>query len=314
MNNKEKDRLFYRFINGETIEEIGNDLGLGWSATYQLIAGRLPCVVELDDRQKIEICQLYNDGWSCPKIAERYKISHKLVGKILDENGISRKRNGVRKYTLNEHYFDQIDTQNKAYILGLLYADGNNNIEKSTVRLQLQEGDKDILEKISVEVGTNRPLRYVDCSNRIYGNNYVSKNMFSFDVYSKHMCKALDYHGMKENKSLILEYPNFLSDDLHRHFIRGYFDGDGSISFGRNSLLTITSTESFCNDCINIIRNNVAVGGNIYDASCHNGITKLISICGRIQCKHVLDWLYYDAELYLQRKYDIYLNYFSNAA
>ena len=314
MNSKEKDKLFYRFVNGETIDELAKDLGLGWSATYQLIAGRFPCVVELSNQQKLEICKMYNDGMSCPKIGEYFKISHKLVGKILDENGIARKRNGIRKYTLNEQYFDQIDTPNKAYILGLLYADGNNNIGKSTVRIQLQEGDKDILEKISKEVDTDRPLKYIDCSDRIYGNNYVSKNMFSFEIFSRHVCKMLDYYGMKENKSLILEYPIFLNDELHSHFIRGYFDGDGSITLGKNTLFTITSTESFCNDCIDIIRNATDVGGSVFDASCHNGVTKFISIGGRNQCKRVLDWLYYDAELYLQRKYDIYRNYYSNAA
>ena len=101
MNSKDKDRLYYRFINGETIEEIGNELGLSWSRAYQLIAGRLPCVAELSEKQKDDICQLYREGWSCPKIGERYKISHKLVGNILDENGISRKR----KYNIYLDYY-----------------------------------------------------------------------------------------------------------------------------------------------------------------------------------------------------------------
>jgi len=51
-----------------------------------------------------------------------------------------------RKYSLNENYFDEIDTSNKAYILGFLYADGYNNRINNTVVLSLFKQDREILE------------------------------------------------------------------------------------------------------------------------------------------------------------------------
>lgn len=316
MDNKEKENIYYRFMNGESIKQIGDSLGMNWSSIYQIIGNRLPMNVELSNQDKEIIKEMYLSGISCPKIAERFKVCHKLIGIVLDEFGIDRKHNGVRKYKLKEDYFDNINTPNKAYILGFLYADGYNGLNKQTIRLQLSEVDREILEKIREEIGSDRPIKNVDCSSRIYGNNYSSKNMCTLEFYGSHICNALDIIGMHQNKSLILEYPSFLYDDLHRHFIRGYFDGDGSFNIWHNkqSIITITSTEQFCRECLRIIRLNANIGGNIYDASCHNGITKYISISGNVQCKKVLDWLYYDADLFLKRKYDQYVKYFYPSA
>ena len=316
MNSIEKDKLFYRFMKGESIQSIADAVGLSWAKTYKIIDGRLPTVKELSCTEKDEIRDMYINGISCPKISEKFKISHKLVGKVLDEYGIDRKYNGLRKHSLNEGYFDIIDTPNKAYILGLLYADGYNGIDKSTVRLQLVEDDVDILNRINKEIGSSKPLKYLDCSNRIYGNGYISKNMYVLEFYGTHICKSLDNNGMHQNKSLILTYPEFLREDLYSHFIRGYFDGDGSVyqnPITGSVTITITSTEQFCNTCLDILRRNLSIGGGIYDASNHNGITKVLSICGD-QCKTVLEWLYQDAEMYIQRKYDRYIQYYCATA
>ena len=53
--------------------------------------------------------------------------------------------------------------------------------------------------------------------------------------------------------------------------------------------------------------------GNIYDAQCHNGITKVLSISGRFQTNIVLDWLYVDSHIYLERKYEKYKKAFGIA-
>lgn len=320
MNKEDRIILFNEFMEGMSIQELADNKGVTWSEMYQIIASKLPTSKELTKEEENEIVGLYVGGLSSTKIGEQFKISHKLVGKILDEYGVHKRNTGGRVYTLDEHYFDKINSQNKAYILGLLYADGYNTINKGTIRLQLSVDDEEILNKINAEVGSNRPLKLVDCSKRVYGNGYTSKNMYDLELFSVHMCKTLDAAGMHQNKSLILDYPSFLPDDLNKHFIRGYFDGDGSIyQFIKKSgypqtTLTITSTENFCNKCLQIIRDKTSIGGNIYDASCHNGVTKVITVCGNNQCKKITDWLYEDAEMFIQRKYDRYINYFYSDA
>ena len=130
------------------------------------------------------------------------------------------------------------------------------------------------------------------------------------------MCKVLQKIGMIPNKSLKLKFPN-IDKSLYKHFIRGYFDGDGSIvqQIRNNNnhpvLVTITSTKSFCNTISDIIKNELNINSCITDASCKNGITKVLSISGRNICKTFLDWIYDDANLFLERKYNRYLDYYN---
>lgn len=110
---------------------------------------------------------MYKKGLSITQIGEKLKIYHKLVSKVLKENNIERKNNNKRTYKLNEHYFDKIDTPNKAYILGFFYADGCNIMSKSTVTMSLEETDKEILEKIRLEIGSERQLEFIEQSKKI---------------------------------------------------------------------------------------------------------------------------------------------------
>lgn len=262
------------------------------------------------NEQLEDIRQSYLDGESTVKIGQRYGISHQPIRKALERMGIDRdQKRFVRKYNLNENYFDNIDTPNKAYILGLLYADGSNCMSKSTISISLQEEDGYLLEKIRNEIQSEKTLEYLDYSNKDdYGYKY--KNQYRLLLFSSHMCKSLNNLGMIPNKSLKLIVPE-LRHDLYPHFIRGYFDGDGSLCIRHTkdnkfrSLTTITSTDSFCRKIQEIIRESINIPcGNIYEASCQNGVTKVLSISGRRQNQLFYEWLYKDAELYLQRKYD----------
>ena len=168
------------------------------------------------------------------------------------------------------------------------------------------------------ELKSNKELTFIRCDDKVTSNGYISKNMYQLEVYSKHMCEQLDKLGMHQNKSLILEFPDWLSEDLYSHFIRGYFDGDGSYCYkykfgnGWHDLISFTSTNNFCEKVKEIINTYTsAKGGGIYDCSSHNGITKVLSISGSNQTKAVLDWMYNNAELYLERKYLKYQNRFA---
>lgn len=263
-----------------------------------------------------EIIDLYlNQKMSSVKIGKKYNVSHKVILKVLHKNNIEvNQKKIVRHYDLNEYYFDNIDNQDKAYILGLLYADGSNSIAKSTVAISLQEEDINILESIRNIVGSSKPLEYLDYSNK-HDFGYSYKNQYRLLFFSKHMCDTLQQIGMIPNKSLKLKFPN-IDKELYRHFIRGYFDGDGSLVQqikNKNNhpvLVTITSTENFCNTVNKIIKENLNINGCITDASCKNGITKVLSISGRNVCKKFLDWIYNDANLYLERKHKRYLEYY----
>lgn len=266
--------------------------------------------------QEFDIIQSYLNGLSSVKIGKKYNVNHKIILKVLHKNGIEVcQKKMVRKYNVNEDYFDMIDTPNKAYILGFLYADGHNEISKSTLTMSLQEEDKKILEDIRKELESEKPLDYLDYSNK---NNfgYSYKNQYRLNVFSKHICESLEKIGMVSSKSLVLQFPK-ISKELYSHFIRGYYDGDGSIyqqiknENNHAVTITITSTESFCESLVNICKEELNIEPKIYDASCHNGITKVFTISGRNICKIFLKWIYEDADLYLERKYKRYLDYYN---
>lgn len=256
-----------------------------------------------------QIKQLYLDGKSTVKIGEEFGVSHKKIARILDKYEIKRVGNGRRKYALNETYFDKIDTPNKAYILGFLSADGYNSLTKQTVAMSLQEDDMEILEKIRLEIKSEKPLIYIDYSQK-HDGGYTYKNQYKLEMYSSRMCANLSKLGVIPNKSLVLKFPN-LPKDLLFHFIRGYYDGDGSVYFRKSqAVIIITNTGSFCKTVKEIVDSNLHINSYIYDASNRNGITKVFTISGNKQAKIFLDALYSDADLYMLRKYQRYTNHF----
>lgn len=262
--------------------------------------------------QKELVRKMYcDDEMSTIAIGEKFGLKYMAICKLLDSMGIKRRRNGMRKYGLNENYFDQIDSHDKAYILGFLFADGSNNLKKHTVSISLQEEDKDILEKMRELVESEKELEFLDYSNKHdFGYNY--KNQYRLLFFSGHMCSSLKNLGMIPNKSLKLLFPT-IPDEYLNSFIRGYFDGDGSFTynwskFGKpQGIIGITSTLDFCETAESYIYKNTGVHGIISDASNHNGITKVLTYSTK-KCKPVLDWLYKDADLFLKRKHDRYLN------
>ena len=93
-----------------------------------------------------KIIDFYQKGNSQNKCAKLFNISQSQVGIILKRNTVTTRNisEGLRKFKVNNDYFEKIDTKDKAYFLGLLIADGNNEVVG--FRLQLKESDKHILE------------------------------------------------------------------------------------------------------------------------------------------------------------------------
>lgn len=262
------------------------------------------------EEEKEKIVRLYvEENLSTVKIGKIMKCSYMKICRTLENLGIKRVNNGLRKYELNEEYFDNIDTPNKAYVLGLMCADGCNFPPKRTAFISLQESDRELLEKIKKELGSTQPLRIIDQSKmgEQRENGYSYNNMCTFNMFSKHICDSLTNLGVVKNKSLVLEFPD-INEKLYPHMLRGYFDGDGTLGFYNNILsASFLSTEQFCKKAKKIIENKFGIYCGVYKA-CDNGITKSLQMSGK-SAKIFLDWIYQDADLYLQRKYDRYIKY-----
>lgn len=306
-----RNDLINQFNNGISIDDLCLKYNSSRTNMYAIISPIFRhSVVDVSKEEEKQIIDLYtNKGYSTTRIGEQLRIYHKIVARILDEYGIERNGVGNRKWYIDEHYFDKIDTPNKAYILGLLYADGYNSETKAIIRLMLQEDDFEILEKIRKELQYSKPLVFVKCDDKVSKLGYTSKNMYSLHFYNKHMSDKLKEYGMMQNKSLILKFPSKLKDELIPHFVRGYMDGDGCIyKSTKSNAISLTSTNEFCTYLQGYLRAKFDIYCGIYDASNHNGITKVLMISDKNNTKKFLDWIYEDAELYMQRKHEIYIN------
>lgn len=138
------------------------------------------------------------------------------------------------KYKVNHHYFDEIDSEYKAYILGFIYADGSVSQPKGNRQLaltiSLQEEDGYILEKLSQDAcgGNFRIENPPSSSKRGF------KKRATVRISSDILCKRLISLGCIQNKSRDgMTFPN-LPKEFEKDFVRGFLDGDGSVIFQKN--------------------------------------------------------------------------------
>lgn len=171
------------------------------------------------------------------KSGKEFNFSDKIVKRILLENNISIKGVGAkRKYSINDDYFDN-ESSNMAYIMGFWAADGNVSSNENRLDLELASIDKEILEKINVEIGNTRPIKTYQCANG------YEKNKVLF--WSEKIKKRFIEYGIVPNKTYSEDFslPFKLNRKYWIDYIRGFFDGDGcvkktgySLTFELNSL------------------------------------------------------------------------------
>ena len=134
---------------------------------------------------------------------------------------------------IRQDIFSSIDTEFQAYLLGLYASDGNINEKRKTFRIHLQERDSELIYIIKDIVAPDS--RVFTFSNRICisprnGKVYQGSNSFGVDINSSKICNDLVALGIGYNKTYTENKIPTMKEDLIRHFIRGYFDGDGTIS------------------------------------------------------------------------------------
>lgn len=205
------------------------------------------------------------------------------------------------KYSINDKFFETITTENQAYFLGLLYADGYVNRRKFV--LALQEKDKEILEKFCLALNTQRPLYFTPSHKSTINNKeYQSQGQFCLCIHNVKMCRDLHNLGCLQNKSLTLQFPTCVPDHLLHHFIRGYFDGDGWVceAKGYRRIIGFISSVPF----IETLRQKfIHLPHSIDKRNQNKGLLSL-----HYRSKKTFDWwhryLYADATVFLKRKKD----------
>lgn len=209
-------------------------------------------------------------------------------------------------YQYNSHYFSSIDTADKAYFLGLLFADGYLNLKCNKLTLNLQIRDRELIESLGerLVLSDNKPFYIRKCSVK----DKTKSDQFSIVVSSPQISKDLQKLGFTLNKTFTAKFP-IIPKQFFKDFIRGYFDGDGHFTVrkdrnGRDCSWGITGTEDMLLSIQDILVLELGLNKIKLKAtkSSHKGIHKLI-YGGLGSCKKIFNYLYTDTNLYLCRKF-----------
>ena len=250
------------------------------------------------------ICEKYIKGKTNKELSEEFNIHRTTILRILKRNNIELRSSSItsrKNFIIN--FNGDILTTNDAYILGLIWADGN--LSRNCIEIVLQESDRQILDDISKYVYNKDTLTYRKPRNLISNNiEYKCKPQVRFRITSKDISNKLRKIGLKENKSLTCNLP-ILDEYFIPHFIRGLLDGDGCIYTKniRSCKVDIISNHIMANEISNIINKTLKIRSKVY-LKTENVSTFTIS--GRLQILKFLEWIYKDADLKLDRKYKKY--------
>lgn len=239
-----------------------------------------------------EYINLYNQNYSLTQIAKQYKICRHNLAKILKPH-VSLINKRKRKYYLDDNYFQEINSEIKAYMLGFIFADGSVCKNSNRIKIEILDKDKSILEKFSHE---------------IYKENLVktrikNKNTFAYlNIYSNQIKNDLAKYSCVPNKSKILTFPD-IKEIYYNHFIRGLIDGDGFVS-DKTKTIGLLSTNNI-NTKIKEIFNNLNISSFIIKANKQDkNILNEIRIKKQSSLLYLIDYLYNNSNIHLERKYN----------
>lgn len=196
---------------------------------------------------------------SFKSLATKFNISKYTLRKILNVDFMIN-TNLKNRYTLNSNYFDDIDSEPKAYLLGLLTADGYVGTEKYS-NIVFESRDIELVEYLKKEISYTGEIKITTPGG--YKN---STSGYKISFSDKNMANKLrDYGIVPFRKQDLLTMP-IIPDGLIRHYIRGYIDGDGTISksvshsvyhekeyFYDQLILSIIGPMDFLNDIIRTV-------------------------------------------------------------
>lgn len=328
-SDEQKKEIVNLYKKGKTITEIGKKIGFSTTSVGSFLEKENLRIRKKKDeisknsfekyeKNKKELIRKYKNGESILKISKEYKLKSCYLKKYLNDWGIKTKTQ--KKYFYDETFFEKIDTEEKAYWLGFLYADGcvQENKKRKRCILELAEKDKEHLILFAKKIRKNFDEKTLYSRIRIDTLGYdkhlpIEKRRTykscAFYIQSKKIAEDLIKLGCVPDKSLILTFPTEeqVPEELIRHFVRGFFDGDGSVTnLNSNKSFTFIGTLKFLEKIqlelfnIGIGKTKIMKNKNIFRFS--KSIRKKDTIT------KIYNYFYKDSNIYLKRKYDIFSN------
>ena len=231
---------------------------------------------------------------------------------------------------VNHEYFNELNTEKKLYLLGLIYADGSivkpKGNKQKNLRLVLQEDDKDIVEEFCKETTIGREMKIYNPPS-VSSRGWKKKAFFSFS--SDKICNKLIELGCLINKSAVgmsFDFSN-LTERQVAHFIRGFFDGDGCcyVKLVKNRYKRKTtyilkrnfksklskrvtvacSSESFLKEILKMLQKFCNLTSKpLWNNRLRKEMVYVLSIEGQEDVQKIKEFFYKDATIFMKRKFD----------
>ena len=244
---------------------------------------------------------------------KKFKMCHQTASVIVNSYGVPSDyytKSQINNPDLDEHYFSNIDTEAKAYYLGLILSDGNvfdlkRKNGEMLVNITQYYKDSYILTRFLNEVHSNRSL------------SYDGRGCCQACVVSKIMADDLAMYGIVPNKTFKEQLP-IIDEELQHHLIRGILDGDGCIhAHILPSHVTGNDTFphyiSFCGSKLlmhqlsNYLSHKLDINRpKVYEYK--NGLNEC-KWKNRIAMVSLGCYLYADATIFLSRKYEKFVSF-----
>ena len=247
---------------------------------------------------------------SLTKLGNKYGVKRQTISKWLKDKGFEV-INYQNRCRMDETVFDNIDTEEKAYWLGFLYADGNISTIGNRLEMNLSSKDLDHMLKF-------KKFLKLESDIRIEDNRGEGKEICRLSIRNKHVWNQLNEKGCVPCKSLILKFPDksiFKSENLIYDFIRGYCDGDGSLGTyikentkNHKCWLSFVGTKDFLNG----VEEFLNIKGTIRNKTCTNWQNQAYDLkYGGVNARKVARLLYENSSIYMDRKYNRFLQFCS---
>lgn len=277
--------------------------------------------IKRDDHPLLDIIAseyLKNEGRITVKdLAKKYSCEYKQVQYRMKKRKLPYR---YYKYQYDEAFFEKIDTEEKAYVLGWWYSDGsvyagNGKKKDNAASLSITEKDEYILKKIRDLIAKDAPIRWKD------RRNVKWQNVVTLSITNKKIVNDLIKLRCTPNKTATLELPtpDIVPKHLMPHFLRGHFDGDGCMYFHIRKdtkrphprcLAQFTSSIAFCSALSSYLL-SLGIKNCLKKPDKHHPRNTNVVVGGRRQLIKLVDYLYGDmrTDLFLARKRNVYTKY-----
>lgn len=224
-----------------------------------------------------------------------------------------------KKFPRNSHYFSKEQfNEDRAYWLGFMYADGcvhkpeEKGYKKNVVSISLK--DKEHLKKFGDALETNNKI-----SDSVTDGKFKQPTKtYHFSIVDEQIWEDLNSLGCVPNKTYIMNELPTLEEKYMSHFIRGFFDGDGSLHYKYNTIasgekrpcarISFTGTWGFIEAIKEFLVEQGFVDENRKISKGNTPITCQLQISNQEDVYDLLEYLYKDSEesTRLDRKHELY--------